>query len=652
MLVINHHLTDELLKEFENIKNTQTNNWKIILTLQQEENQPQFEYPLHQNILIKTSELFKDLLSLNIEEDYNNNFKDLSLQITEIFINNFEEKEIFALHILPILEGKTNVIDIDRGKSFLITLQYCDYLQMTEFKDILEKELKEMYDKKYIYKNISKYFDEHANYLFKYLFDEHPTFVTDKNLLNFHYERIIYGFYKWNIYFNKLKMEETFKLLNFDVFNYILSLNELTVYNEDQVMESIECYISLQNNYENIFKLFLNLRINYLSNEMFTKLITNYKNIFTNEMIEYFKQQRCNNTLQQPRKYINDILFSGNFDGFIQIWNLKKGICISSFKAHHGIIHCLKLLNRKNIYNNEQYIVSGGEDGIIHLMKVDYNNFTITSLEKRLIEDNCQISSMDIKNNLMVTCTVNGQLDIWDMSPIDELNNFKPKFKIISNNKEEFDFVRSICIHDDNYFITGNKDGSISVFDMTSERKEVFRSRKHFSHVMCLKSIIVPKNYQNTNNDNDYNNKEEHKEEEYEEYLFTGSCDRKTNIWKIIRSDNTTIDLKCLKTINLHTGYIYSLDVLIKNTENWNDNLIVTGGTDYKVLLSNIGNTNLEGKFIDHYNFVYSVLFNGNWQIISGGDDGTIRLFNIETKECDYTIEVGKNIRCLAIPNC
>lgn len=99
----------------------------------------------------------------------------------------------------------------------------------------------------------------------------------------------------------------------------------------------------------------------------------------------------------------NNILFSGNYNGEINIFDINDFSVIKSFKAHQGII--------KTIILFDSYLISGGEDNLIKI----WNLKTVKCL-KEYNHDNFVQSIIKINDNQILSASYDGKIKLWNLS--------------------------------------------------------------------------------------------------------------------------------------------------------------------------------------------------------------------------------------------
>ncbi|KAF0983934.1 hypothetical protein FDP41_007849 [Naegleria fowleri] len=575
--------------------------WKVILEIDHER---KFEYVFHKDVIADNSALFHNIIGAMYD------FEDLKQHNTCIQIVSDEERIVFEQVIIPCLYG-SRFIEITKGSQLIIALDFFDYLQMESFKSLLQPSFFELYTSKPT-RNKTEYLDEHSDYYLRVYFDTHPTFVVDPFYVNYHYERCIKGFCKFLQPKNLTRCEKLFSTMNPENFLQLVSQDSLGIYEEDQLVDAIEIFLRVHPQIPKEFlnKIWRQVKVKFVRDQTFFKLM-NHDSI-DNATKEFMKKKRNENN-ETRRDYINPIMMIATNVGTLEKWNIYKDSCEYSVKVHTGYIHDIICKDM----GDYSFIFTCGDDGRVCLCKSEKKGplMFIKAIQFSPITPVLSISAND---NVLTAVTGLGQVHCVDISSntSDKVTPVMSISTLIENDTPS----RCVVVTNSHIFI-GDTIGHIHVWNLGNS----VDSKRYYIHtkqVMCMKVITFKNN----------------------DYLLSGGCDRKVVICKIDRQDGS---LSRLQTFDVSTGYIYSLDFILKSTDDFARNAIVTGATDFMVNVIEIG-SGIATSFREHQNFVYSVISNG-FQAISASDDSSIRVWNTETGECDQSLFLPNAARKIVI---
>ena len=106
-----------------------------------------------------------------------------------------------------------------------------------------------------------------------------------------------------------------------------------------------------------------------------------------------------------------DLIFSASNDGTIKIWNTVHENCLNTIEKHQGAVLCLALSK------NGKKLLSGGEDKIVRLWKLESQNLILEKEYKGAENINFSIKFVDFsdKEDLLFGCD-DDHVVIWDMN--------------------------------------------------------------------------------------------------------------------------------------------------------------------------------------------------------------------------------------------
>ncbi|MEI6427347.1 MAG: WD40 repeat domain-containing serine/threonine-protein kinase [Pseudanabaena sp. ELA607] len=119
------------------------------------------------------------------------------------------------------------------------------------------------------------------------------------------------------------------------------------------------------------------------------------------------------------------------------------------------------------------------------------------------------------------------------------------------------------------------------------------------------------------------------------QWLASGSGDRTAIIWDRITQ-------KQKYTLKGHTDRIYDLDF------SPNGQLLATGSSDRTIKIWQVSTGKLLHTFTGHKDRIYTVLFQDDNKLFSSSADGTVRQWNLNSKQTTKTINVGTSVYDIA----
>lgn len=260
-------------------------------------------------------------------------------------------------------------------------------------------------------------------------------------------------------------------------------------------------------------------------------------------------------------KYCKSILVTTGGDKTVRFWDLITKTQIKVVQKHNHWVVCVD--------SNNEYIVSGGMDGLVNIY--DYKGNHIRTLTRH--KDG--ISAIKITNNKIISCSRDATCIVWDLN-----GNI-----LFSWNHSKA--IKSLCVFGD-FILTGGSDNKLRVY---KEDKKIFSYFcdlvGHNSQINCI--------------------------EAKGDFIISGDDNGQIIIWK---------NFKVHKRLN-HKKEIISLCF------NPNELSFASGSFDKKVCLWSLETGEILGTYY-HVNLVYKVKVY-NDMIISSSKDKTIKMYKISS---------------------
>jgi predicted NACHT family NTPase len=270
-----------------------------------------------------------------------------------------------------------------------------------------------------------------------------------------------------------------------------------------------------------------------------------------------------------------------------------KKLC--TLKGHRDIVQSLKIL--KN-----ELLISGSADSTIRIWNMD------GVCVKKFYNNTGWINEVEELENGLVACISNASvINFWNINkgkctslPNLEKNHVYGNFVIqLKNDNIAFSLLNHVI-----KFWDIKKD----VCTKTIDTKQ---------HAAWISSLIELKN---------------------SNYIATSSWDSTIKIWDI--SGETS---KCIRTLVGHTDCVNTVVQV-------NDKILASAADDKMIMIWNIDYDDVNAVFSGHDDKVYALIV-ANEKIISGSRDKTVKVWNLESKDCLLTIPCEDKIYSLAFSN-
>ena len=282
--------------------------------------------------------------------------------------------------------------------------------------------------------------------------------------------------------------------------------------------------------------------------------------------------------LNYPNK-VSDKFASCSMDETIRLWDISDYVVASHCTAQSGgSPNCLTY--------NDEVIISGWADGKIRMFKNETGKqlWQIDNAHKRGVEN------LTLSSNLKFLASggQEGEVRLWEMK----------SREMISHLKEHTNKVTKVqLISDDMFLLSSSRDRALLCWDLQKEK----RVSAHYQRMGGINyfDTVIERNL-----------------------VLTTGQDRKITYWDLreanpIRSIDTN---KNLKKGDECFGLMVSHD----------QKMFATGGSEQIVKLWDVATGNLIGEGNGHSGCIKSLAF--SWddkQLVSGGEDGNILLWNI-----------------------
>jgi WD40 repeat protein len=177
------------------------------------------------------------------------------------------------------------------------------------------------------------------------------------------------------------------------------------------------------------------------------------------------------------------------------------------------------------------------------------------------------------------------------------------KIRLVNTYQEHYTSVLSVCFSpDDEYAVSGSKDGSIKLWDIHKQR-----SIKTFTeHASSVNSVFFSPDG---------------------EYIISGSDDTTIKLWDVKTG-------KCVKTFEGHKGFVNSV-CFSKDGK-----FVISGSSDGTIRFWAVETGECIEILKEHKGAVTSVSVSSSGKyLVSGSFDGTIKIWDIDTRKCVSTSE-------------
>ncbi|MEA5499119.1 nSTAND1 domain-containing NTPase [Limnoraphis robusta] len=277
-------------------------------------------------------------------------------------------------------------------------------------------------------------------------------------------------------------------------------------------------------------------------------------------------------------------------DNTIKVWNLQTGEEIRTLTGHGGKV------NSVSISNDSKTIVSGSEDSTIKVWNLETREEIRT-----LTGHGGPVRSVSISNDskTIVSGSDDNTIKVWNL----ETPDAEP-LTLKGHNGQ----VNSVSISNDSKtIVSGSGDNTIKVWNLETPDAEPLTLKGHNGSV---NSVSI-------SNDS--------------KTIVSGSDDNTIKVWNLETPDAEPL------TLPGHNGQVWSVSIS-------NDSkTIVSGGADYNIKVWNLETGELIRTLTGHRYWVRSVsISNDSKTIVSGSNDNdynNIKVWNLETGELIRTLK-------------
>jgi WD40 repeat protein len=325
-------------------------------------------------------------------------------------------------------------------------------------------------------------------------------------------------------------------------------------------------------------------------------------------------------------------IVTGSSDSTLRVWNLQTGKCDIIFKIdRYTWIECVAVLPCDPSGCFAERIVSGSHDGIIRIWNLQTEKCDIT-----FTEHDKKISCLALlPDGRIVSGSDDFTLKIWNVQTGQRSNPEGKCDKTFRHN----DCVQCLAViilkHDltsvfpDYRIISGSNDTTCKIWNpQTGECDMTFT--KHNSWVNYL-SVIMLKQYSTSVLSDGPSDRFA------EQFVNSGSIDGTLKIWDP-KTGNCNITFK-------HSQYVRCVAILSDSllgpcfSRSCFAEKIVSGSDDYKVRIWNVQTGECDITLSGHSNVIFRIVVLPDGRIISGSNDNTLKIWDIRTGNRDMTLE-------------
>jgi F-box/WD-40 domain protein 7 len=250
---------------------------------------------------------------------------------------------------------------------------------------------------------------------------------------------------------------------------------------------------------------------------------------------------------------------TGGLCGYIYLWDINTGDCISAIHAHSKAVMCM-------IKIDDMTIVSGGQDGVVKMWDLR------TGILVRTLEGHeGPVEAIIQDGSRLISSSTDWTIRIWDQDGEAEIlrKHTDPVHCLVMLNS------------DDTMFASGNSDDTMFASGSSDETIRIWKNGKS---IMTLVGHLGPVRALCQMND---------------KYLVSGSEDETIRIYSI------TVGT-CLYVLEEHTGHVLSLSTYLTD-------FIISGSQDGTIKIWCVRTGECVSTLLGHDDKVTSVM---NWQYL------------------------------------
>jgi WD40 repeat protein len=270
----------------------------------------------------------------------------------------------------------------------------------------------------------------------------------------------------------------------------------------------------------------------------------------------------------------DDLLASGSCDSTIKIWNLTTAVNIKNVTGHEGCVNALVSID----FLNKPYLLSISDDSTIKVWNSSFYSIA-TYLEA------ATALAYDPISKYVATGSVDNNINLYSVSA--KLSH--------KNDTAHQKIIRAICILKNGLIATGSSDFTIKIWKKSDSKtlELITTLTEHESTVYALEVL--------TNGS-----------------LISGSGDKTLRVWNQI---NETY-FECAANLT-HPVQVTTLAVL--------NNLILGGLANGLIYVWNEISLQINQVLNNHTRIVWSIVLLDNESFASASDDGTIKIWKINS---------------------
>ena len=278
-------------------------------------------------------------------------------------------------------------------------------------------------------------------------------------------------------------------------------------------------------------------------------------------------------------------LITGGDDTIIRFWDVDNYRCLHDFEEHTGLIHSVAFSPDGKLF------ASSGDDTTVRLW--DVKSFKcIHSFKGHTGSVRSVAFSPDSKT--LISASMDTTLMLWDINTLEHLHSFRDHTSVI----------RSVAFSPDGTkIVSGSDDATVRIWHLdTMQPTHVFEENTKFIRSVLLspdgKTLIV-------------------------------GAGQTVSLWDT-NTGRCTNRYDCL-------GFVLSVAL------NFAKGIIAVGSRDTTVKFWELGNEKCKWSLNGHTGPVNSVSFSvDGFILISGDDDGSVRLWDVQTRECFAVFQIPR----------
>lgn len=282
----------------------------------------------------------------------------------------------------------------------------------------------------------------------------------------------------------------------------------------------------------------------------------------------------------------SEFLTSG-FDGKVILWNRYTGEVIDTIKGHELPVYSIAF---NSPYDDKIATSSIDKTGKIWDAKTRKCLYTLNhKLEVLKV-------TFSHDGKMLATSCADGSSTIWNVNTGEKLQNFK---------QHSQEVVNSIFNNDNSNLLSYSYDGTAKIFNIGTGQL-IANFKEHSGEISSCQFNPVDNNM-----------------------IITGSFDKTLKIWDLRKPD------KSIKTFTDSKGELNQIifDSLGKK--------IAAAGSDGEIYVYSSSTLTKDKELSGHHSDVLSIMFNRNKEplLVSGGSDGTCKLWDVNKGNCVETLE-------------